>query len=408
MKKIMFARDFLMYSVKGGVKFYVWLLFLGFFIMLWGFGNFQQLTKGMIVTGLNDQTTWGLYVANFVFLVGVAASAVTVVFPSYIYNYKPLKDVAVIGELVAIAAIIMSTLFITNHIGRPDRAWHFSPGIGIFNWPDAILAWDMIVLNVYLVLNFICAFYFLYKKYSRGKINKWFYMPLIYISIFWAVSIHTVTAFMLNTMATRPMWFHSIVPIKFIASAFAAGPAFIILAFIIIRKNTKLIISDAAINKMSEIMTYALGITLFLSFSEIVTELYPGTEHSYSLKYLMFGMHGLTQLVPWFWASVIINVTAFIVLLIPAARKNYALLFYLSALIFAGIWIEKGIGFILSGMVPTPIGEFVEYTPSIIEIFNCLGNWAIGLFIFTLLVKGAAGVLTGEIKHDALDVSNQP
>ncbi len=401
-----FAIDLFICSWKGSLRYYMWLAFLGFFIVFWIYGNYQQLSNGMIVTGLNDQVTWGIYLANFVFLVGVAAAAVTVVFPAYVYKYKPMKEVVLIGECLAIAAVIMCLLFVVNHMGRPDRSWHMFPSWlpipylkGIFNWPNSILTFDVVVLNVYLGLNAVCAFYYMYMKYIGKEVNKYIYIPLVFIAIVWAFSIHTVTAFLLNTMPARPMWFHSMLPIRFIITAFAAGPALIIIAFTIIKKTTKLKIKDEAINLLAQIVVWCLGIALFLTLSEVVTELYAGTEHSFSLQYLMFGMHGLNNLVIFFWFSLFAMVTSFVLLLIPQVRKNLKILPYICALAFVGIWVEKGMGLLLPGFTPSPIGEFVEYTPSIIEIFNSLGNWAIGFMVFTMLAKCAVGILTGELRY---------
>lgn len=401
-----FAIDLFICSWKGSLRYYMWLAFLGFFIVFWVYGNYQQLSNGMIVTGLNDQVTWGIYLANFVFLVGVAAAAVTVVFPAYVYKYKPMKEVVLIGECLAIAAVIMCLLFVVNHMGRPDRSWHMFPSWlpipylkGIFNWPNSILTFDVVVLNVYLGLNAVCAFYYMYMKYIGKEVNKYIYIPLVFIAIVWAFSIHTVTAFLINTMPARPMWFHSVMPIRFIITAFAAGPALIIIAFTIIKKTTKLKIKDEAINLLAQIVVWCLGIALFLTLSEVVTELYAGTEHSFSLQYLMFGMHGLNNLVLFFWFSLFAMVVSFVLLLIPQVRKNLKVLPYICALAFVGIWIEKGMGLLLPGFTPSPIGEFVEYTPSIIEIFNSLGNWAIGFMVFTMLTKCAVGILTGELRY---------
>lgn len=398
--KIQFAIDFMTYAVRGGPKFYLWMLSLGFFILLMFYGAFRQFTEGMIVTNYNDHVSWGLYEAQFVFLVGVAAAAVTVVFPSYVYHHKKLKEIVVLGEMLAIAAVFMVIIFIMFHMGRPDRLWHLLPVVGIFNWPNSMLTWDVLVLNGYLGLNAVCGFYYLYKRYSGQEVNKSFYMPLVYISIVWALSIHTVTAFLINTMPSRPMWFHSMMPIKFISTAFAAGPSMIIIAFLIIRKNTKLKIADEAVELLAQIVTWSLGIAIFLTISEVVTELYPSTEHSFSLKYLMFGKHGLTGLVAWYWSSIILMIGAFILLLTPRFRKDQR--FYLPiacAMTFAGIWIDKGMGLIVPAFIPTPIGELSEYTPSWIEIINSLGGWASGLFLFTLLAKGAIGVLLGDLKN---------
>ncbi len=394
-----FAVDFISYSLKGGIKFYIWMIFLSIFIVLWLYGNYHQLTKGMIITGLTDQVSWGIYLSNFVFLVGVAAAAVTVVFPAYVYRHKQLYKIVVLGEMLAIAAVVMCMLFVISHMGRPDRFWHLIPVIGIFNWPHSMLTWDVIVLNGYLFLNLIGGFYYLYQKYTAKEVNKIFYLPIVYIAIVWALSIHTVTAFLINTMPSRPMWFHSVMPIKFITTAFAAGPAMIIVSFLIVRNNTKLEIADEAIDLLSQIMVWCLGIALFLALSEVVTEFYPSTEHSLGLQYLIFGVHGLTNLVPWYWVSLSFMTVAFILLLIPGFRKNTKLLPIGCVLTFFGIWIEKGMGLLVPGSIPTPIGEFTEYFPTTLEIFITLGNWAIGLALFTILIKGAVGVLLGEVKY---------
>lgn len=400
MKKISkFTVDYLKYVVKGSPKFYAWVGFLSIFILFWLFGNYRQLTEGMIVTGLTDQVSWGIYLANFVFLVGVAAGAVTIVFPAYVYKHKAMHEVSVLGEMLAISAVVMCLLFVLMHMGRPDRLWHIFPGIGIFNWPGAMLSWDVLVLNGYLVLNLIGGFYYLYKKYTHEELNKKFYLPVIYIAIVWALSIHTVTAFLINTMPARPMWHTGMMPIRFITTAFAAGPSLIILVFLVVRNNTKLWIKDEVFELLSQIVTWCLGIALFLTMSEVVTELYHPTEHAGGLQYLMFGHHGLNNLIPWFWGSLLAMLVGFVMLLIPSVRRNYKMLPIACVLVFAGIWVEKGMGLMIPGSIPTPIGEFTQYSPTTLEIFNSLGNWAIGFLVLTILFKGAIGILLGDIKY---------
>ncbi|WNO09966.1 NrfD/PsrC family molybdoenzyme membrane anchor subunit [Teredinibacter sp. KSP-S5-2] len=383
--------------LKGSRQYYIWLGCLTLFILPWFYGSYTQFTQGMVVTGLTDQVSWGIYVANFIFLVGVAAGAVTIVFPAYVYNFAPLKKIAVLGEMLAISAVIVCLLFIVFHMGRPDRLWHMIPGVGIYNFPYSILAWDTLVLTGYFILNAVGACYFLYKRYRGEKINYSFYLPLIFVSIFWAVSIHTVTAFLLSTLPARPMWHHGIMPIRFIATAFAAGPAAIVVVFLVIRSNTKLWIEDKAIDLLSTILVFSLALAIFLAFSEVVTAFYHPTEHASGLRYLMFGAHGVNGLVLWFWTSAVVLTGSCIALMFPSVRKNYQLLPFICALVFVGVWIEKGLCLVIPGSVPTPIGEYLEYSPSYIEIMNSLGNWAIGLIIMTLLIKGAIGVLLGEI-----------
>ncbi|NWG73455.1 MAG: polysulfide reductase NrfD [Rubrivivax sp.] len=396
-----FVIDYVRYVVKGGPKFYAWmgalsLLIAGMLYVFW-----LQNTEGLIVTGMTSQIHDGLYLANLVFLVGVAAGAVTIVFPAYVYHHEGMHKVTVLGEMLAISAVIMVMFFVFAHMGRPDRLWHMIPPFGIYSF-SSMLGWDVLVLNGYLFLNFVVGFWFLYAKYTGRPVNRKIFMPLVYVSIVWALSIHTVTAFLLATNPARPMWFHSMMPIRFIATAFAAGPALIIIAFLVIRRNTRFWIDDSAIQLLATIVTWCLGIAIFLTLSEIVVEFYARTEHANGLYYLMFGLHeSMNRLVPWFWTSALLMVSSFVLLLVPAVRRSTTLLPLVCAMAFAGIWIEKGMGLVVPGFIPSPIGEVTEYYPTVVEWLMTLGIWAFGFFILTILLKGAIGILLGDIRYGA-------
>ena len=402
-----FLIDYVRYVVKGGTKFYAWMGVLGLLIAGMLYVYWLQNTEGLIVTGMTSQIHDGLYLANLVFLVGVAAGAVTIVFPAYVYHHEGMHKVTVLGEMLAISAVIMVMMFVFAHMGRPDRLWHMVPPLGIYSF-SSMLGWDVLVLNGYLLLNGIVGFWYLYSKYTGKPVNKKIFMPLVYVSIVWALSIHTVTAFLLATNPARPMWFHSMMPIRFIATAFAAGPALIIIAFLVIRKNTKFWIEDSAIQLLATIVTWCLGIAIFLTLSEIVVELYARTEHANGLYYLMFGLHGLTSLVPWFWSSVVLMLVSFVLLLMPSVRNDMRKLPWVCATAFAGIWIEKGMGLVVPGFIPSPIGEVTEYHPTFVEWLMTLGIWAFGFFILTILLKGAIGILLGEIRAGAAPVPARP
>ena len=400
MQLISFATDYTRYVLKGGTKFYAWMGALGVLILGMVYVFYLQNSDGLIVTGMTSQIHDGLYFANLVFLVGVAAGAVTIVFPAYVYHHEGMHKVAVLGEMLAITAVIMVMMFVFAHMGRPDRLWHMIPPWGIYSF-SSMLGWDVMVLNGYLFLNFVCGFYYLWVKYTGGQVNKKWFIPLVYVAIVWALSIHTVTAFLISTMPARPMWFHSMMPIRFITTAFAAGPALIILIFMIVRNNTKFWVDDSAIKLLATIVTWCLGIAIFLTLSEVVVELYARTEHANGLYYLMFGLHGLTGLVPWFWAAVILMVSAFVLFLMPSIRNDMKRLPIPCVMAFVGIWIEKGMGLIVPGFVPSPIGEVTEYYPTFVEWLLMFGIWAFGFFILTILLKGAIGILQGEIKYGA-------
>jgi molybdopterin-containing oxidoreductase family membrane subunit len=384
---------------RGGKKYYAWMAFLALVAVV-GLGAWvYQLQHGLIVTGMRDPVSWGLYIANFTFLVGVAAAAVLLVIPAYIYKWGPIKEIVLLGELLAVAAISMCLMFVTFDLGHPERFWHLIPGIGILNFPISMLAWDVVVLNVYLAINLLVPFYILYSAYQDREPNNKILWPLILFSIPAAVSIHTVTAFLYNGFPSRPFWNASILAPRFLASAFCSGPSFIILAFQLIRKNTAIEIQDRAIFKLAEIVAYAMGINLFLLIAELFKEYYGGTVHLAPMKYLFEGLHGHNELVPVIWTAMVFNATAFVLFLIPQTRERFLTLNIGCVLIFLGVWIEKGPGLILPGFVPSPLGEVWTYLPTVPEVLITLGIWAIGLMIYTLLLKVAIPIEVGEFRQ---------
>jgi len=396
-----FYRRTLTLVAKGSRLYYAWCFSLMVIIAAGFFFYLKQHEVGLIATNMTDQVSWGLYIANFTYLVGAAAAAVLLVIPSYVYHFKPIKEIVVLGELFAASSIVMAILFVMVDLGRLDRFWHMIPFIGLMNFPQSLLAWDVLALNGYLFLNLLIPIYLLVKFYYRKEPNWKFILPFILLSIPMAVAIHTVTAFLYNGLPARPFWNASILAPRFLASAFCSGPAIIIIIFQIIRKvsTSRIEIEDEALFKISELIAYAMFLNLFLLFAEIFKEYYSQTVHIASFKYLFEGLHGHKQLVPWIWTAMTMNVVAFIIFLIPHTRKRLATLNLGCLLIIIGVWIEKGPGFVIPGFVPDPLGEIYEYIPNLLELIVSFGIWATGLLIFTLLMKVAIPIETGRFTH---------
>ena len=541
-------------ACEGDWRYFLWVGVLFAFCLLGLNAYAKQLVHGLFTTGMSDQVSWGVYIANFTFLVGVAAAAVMLVIPVYIYKSDELHDLVIFGELLAVSAILMCLAFVTVDIGRPDRFWHMIPGIGKLNFPTSLLSWDVIVLNGYLVLNvYICA-YLLYCRYRKQAPLKWLYMPVVFLGIFWAVSIHTVTAFLYVGLGGRPFWNSSIVGPRFIASAFTAGPALIILALQVIRRVTagavtavgtdptgelarapqraatladwtalahhlpemdavpqelrescllgarvidlsagttvlrqgardneaylvlegrvvvkreeagrhrtirtvgpgeqfgevsalngtartasalaetsvrviqlpaeslrklmtipafdhairermteRLMITDSGLLTLRGIVQVSMLINVFLLLNEVFKEFYTDNLHVAASRYLYFGLHGHHALVPWIWSAIACNLVALVVLLSPISRR----LFWLDLaciLAIVGIWIEKGMGLVVPGFIPSPLGEIVEYTPSLNETLICFGIWAFGLLCYTVMLRVAVPILNGRLTKNA-------
>ena len=394
-----FFKRTLILVAKGRPVYYLWCALLLFIMAVGLWFYVKQMETGLILTSMRDQVSWGLYIANFTYLVGVAAAAVLLVIPAYVYHFDPIKEIVVLGELFAASSIVMALLFVTVDLGRPDRFWHLMPWVGKLAFPNSLLAWDVIVLNGYLVLNVIVPVYILVNSYYEREPVRSFVIPLILLSIPWAVGIHTVTAFLYNGLAARPFWNASILAPRFLASAFCSGPAMVIVIFQVIRKVSQIKFSDEALFKIAELIDYALFINLFLLGAEVFKEYYSNTIHLAPLQYLYEGLHGHRVLVPWMWLSLALNVTAFFLFLIPRTRRSLPTLNIGAFFIIVGIWIEKGPGFVAPGFIPDPLGEIYEYFPNFAELAISLGVWATGLLVFTLFMKVAIPIVRGDFIH---------
>ncbi|MHC4975035.1 MAG: sulfate reduction electron transfer complex DsrMKJOP subunit DsrP [Planctomycetota bacterium] len=383
-------------SFVGDWKYYAWLIALSIVVLAGLNAYSRQFVHGLIVTGLTDQVSWGMYIANFAYLVGIASSAVMVVIPVYMYKNHDLHDLVIFGQLLAVAAIIMCLLFVMVDLGRPDRSLHLMLR---FNFPISMLTWDVVVLNGYLLLNTHICGYLIYCAYRKRMPTKMFYIPFVFVTIFWAVSIQLVEAFLISGLGSRPFWNTAVLAPRFITSAFAAGPAIMIITLQIIRSNTPYTISDSALHLLRRISTVALSFSMFLLIAELFTEFYTGSAHAASARYLFLGLHGYNALVPWIWTGIGLNVLALGVLWTPFRRHLWALNGACVAMI-VGIWIEKGMGLIVPGFIPSPIGEIVEYTPTLDETLICLGIWAFGLIVYTICVRITIPVLQGRLTID--------
>jgi Ni/Fe-hydrogenase subunit HybB-like protein len=388
--------------LKGTKSYYAWVIFL-ILLIVWGaFGYSKQLSNGLISTNMRDSVSWAFYIGNFTFLVGVAAASVMLVIPAYIYQWKPIKEIVIFGELLAICAVIMCISFIVVDIGNPLRFWHMLPGIGTMNFPSSLLSWDFFVLNAYFLLNLVIVSYLLYCQFNKKTYKKSFVLPLVLFSIPLAIAIHTVTAFLFNALPARPFWNSALLAPRFLASAFCSGPAILLILFQILRKVTRFEIKDEAIWTIAELMVYAMFIYLFFTVAELFKEFYSGTEHILYWKYLLFGIGENKEIVLYSWSSIIMGFIAFVLFLIPRTRKNFVTLNIGAVMIYGSVYIEKGIALIIPGFTPDTLGQIYIYTPSLTEIRTAAMIFSSGALLFTFLTKIAIAIVFEDYNIDAL------
>ncbi len=383
---------------QGNRAYWAWLAFLGVLIVSGGLAYASQVSVGLSTSAMRDQVSWGYYIGNFTFLVGVAAAAVVLVIPAYIYDWKPIREIVIYGELLAISAIVMCLLFVLVDIGRPDRFWHLLPPAGYLNFPQSILAWDVLVLNIYFAINFIVATHILYRAFHGRHYDKRIVVPLVLLSIPMAVGIHTVTAFLFNGLAARPYWNSSILAPQFLASAFCSGPAILLVVLQLLRRFTRFEIKDEAVWKIAELMAYAMFLNLFLHGAEAFKEYYSDTEHLVYTRYWFQGLGEHRTLVPFAWTAVLLNFSAFVLFILPAARRNWVTLNVGCFAIYAGCYIDKGMGLIIPGLTPDTLGEIYVYFPTLTEFRVASGVFAIGFLVFTLMLKVAVPISLGEFQ----------
>lgn len=396
-----FLKRALVLATDGSPLFYGWMTLLTAITLVgvhaWG----TQIEQGMVMTHMSDHVSWGLYIANFTFAVGVAAGGVMMVIPAYVYRDDSMQKVVIFGELLAVAAIIMAMGFVTVDLGRPDRFWHLVPGVGQFNFPWSMLTWDVLVLNGYLLINLHICGYLLYMRYLGRTPNQRWVLPFVFISILWAISIHTVTAFLYSGLGGRPLWNSALLAPRFLVSAFIAGPAFLLVALQVVDRFTGVAVSAQATRTLINIVRVTVVINLIMLGSEVFTEFYTGGAHTASAQYLFFGLEGHNALVPWMWSAVGMNVAAALLFFLPSALTSRRLLVLACVLTFTGVWIEKGMGLIVPGFIPSALHEIVEYQPSLIEWRVVAGIWAFGLLIYTAALKVALPYLRTKVPSGA-------
>ncbi len=348
----------------------------------------QQLKFGLGITGMGRDVSWGFYIAQFTYLVGVAASAVMVVLPYYLHNYKAFGRVTILGEFLAVAAVTMCVTFVLVDMGRPDRV------MNVFKYPtpNSVMFWDIIVLNGYLLLNILIGWNVLECERHSVAPPKWIKF-LSYVSIPWAVSIHTVTAFLYAGLPGRGYWLTAIMAPRFLSSAFAAGPSLLVLLCLLVRKYTKFDPGREQIQSLAKVVTYATLINVFFFFCEVFTVFYSQIpDHMLHFQYLFAGLDGKARLVPFMWFSIVGMTITAILLTNPKLRQNENTLAALCGMVIITTWIDKGLGLMTGGFVPNPMEKVTEYAPTVPEAAITLGVWALGFLVLTLLYKVAVSI----------------
>ena len=369
--------------VHGGKLYWAWVIFLIVVISI-GLGAYAvQFQTGLGVTGMSRDINWGLYLATFTFFVGVAASGVMVAVPFYLHDYKEFGSILIFGEFLAVAAVLVALLNVIVDLGYPTRIMN----VILHPSPHSILFFDMVVLSSYLFVNIAIGWTAISRE-RRGLPPSRVTHVLAIIAIPLAVSIHTVTAFIYIGNPGKEYWQSAIVVCRFLSSAFAAGPALLVLISLIMKKFTSFDVSDKALNSLGKVVAYAMSLNIFFFLTEIFASYYPNMPgHMAPMNYLFWGAQGVNQLSPFMWVTVVLAFVGVALLIVPKWRHNRKTFVVGLICVFVACWIDKGICFLITGFTPNSFGVVIDYIPTPIEIAILVGVLAVGALVLTALYK---------------------
>jgi molybdopterin-containing oxidoreductase family membrane subunit len=376
-------------AAHGRRGYWAWIGILSLLVLAGFLAYLDQLNYGLGVTGMSRNVTWGLYIGQFTFLVGIAASAVMVVLPYYLHNHKEFVRMTILGEFLAISAVTMCGLFIFVDMGQPMRVLN----VIRYPHPGSIMFWDMISLSGYWVLNVVITLVTMHSDQTGTAPPSWIKLVIV-LSIPWAISIHTVTAFLYSGLPGRSFWLTALLAPRFLASAFASGPAFLILLCLLIRRLTGYDVGTEAVRGLAMIVTYAMLINVFFVLMEFFTAFYsqiPALTEHFENMYL--GMPGeALPLLVWGRVSLLLMAGAVLMLLFPRTRTSERVLTVACGLTFLSLWIDKGLCLVVCGFVPSPLGTITRYVPTLPEMTITLGVWAAGALMITVFYNIALSV----------------
>lgn len=374
-------------AIRGGRRYWIW---VGFLLAVAASGlvaYLRQLQDGLGVTGLSRDVTWGLYIAQFTFLTGIAASAAVIVLPYYVRKDASFGRIAILSQFLAVAAVTAGLLFVFVDMGQPARVLN----VLLYPAPGSIMFWDMIALLGYLVLNIVITVATLRAESSRREAGAWI-KALVLVSIPWALAMRTVSALLYSGLAGRSFWLTATMAPRALASAFAAGPALLILVCLLLARLAGFDAGREALRRLAMFAGAATLANLFFLFMEFFTVFYSRIpEPMEHFEYILLGRDGNYQAAPWMWLSLGLAGMASVLLLMRRLRDNQGLLAAGCVMVLAALWIEKSI-LLTGGFVPSPLGAVATYFPTAVELLVTLGIWAVGMLMITVFYKIALSV----------------
>ncbi|QGP93107.1 Polysulfide reductase, NrfD [Neomoorella glycerini] len=358
-----------------------------------------QVANGLVVTGMRNIVSWGLYISAFMFLVGLSAGGLIVSSSATVFNIRQFKPAAKPAILLSAVCIIMAVMFIFVDLGRPDRFFNLllTPK---FNSP---LIWDVVVIAVYLAISL----YYLWLT-SRPKLEENRYRVISALALPVAILVHSVTAWIFGLQIARPTWHSALLAPLFVVSALDSGLALLLVVLIILDRLGWYKLEKELLATLGGLLAVLIAVDVFFIFSEVLTALYPAEERL--MKYINLLLIG--SLAPFFWGEIVLAAVPFLILVFRSNRERKSLVGLAASLVVVGVFCKRiwllfsalmlplipyGPGVTL-GSYALPPGEFSRYYPRVwstagqyvptwVELLIFTGIFAFGALLYILAAR---------------------
>ena len=401
-------------NVRINTGFLLWMGFLGALLVVCLYAYTIQLREGLGVTGLRDVTSWGMYIANFVFFVATSLCGMLISSVLGLIGYKWVKPISRIAEIIAIAFAAVAGLVIISDMGRPDRL----PYVFLFGRVQSPILWDVTVVTTYFVLSLLLWFFpmipdlaiakdkldgrpkFLVKAYeilsfrwmhheTQYRIMGQAVRILLILIIPTAFAIHTVTSW-LFAVTPRVGWDSTIFGPYFISGAFVSGAAAVIIAMYFFRVNYRLekYLNGEVFERMGRVMVLVAIVYFYFNLNEFLVPAYKlKAGDAIHLRELFTGHHAML-----FWGIQLFGLVIPIVLLLFRQMRKPLPMMVISVFVLCASWLKRYIIVVPPQAHPNlpvqhvPI-EWVVYKPTLIEIAVTVASIVLVLIIITVLSK---------------------
>jgi Ni/Fe-hydrogenase subunit HybB-like protein len=401
-------------TVRINKGFMAWMTFLGLALAACLYAYYTQLQQGLIVTGLGDYTTWGMYISNFVFFVATSLVGMLISSVLGLIGYEWVKPIARIAEIIAVAFAAVAGLVIVSDMGRPDRL----PYVFMFGRVQSPIFWDVTVVTTYFVLSLLLYYLTLIPDLAIGRTRlegrpkfivkayeilsvRFNHDPLQYKVLFKAIrivliliipmafAIHTVTSW-LFAVTPRAGWDSTIFGPYFLSGAFVAGTAAVIIAMYFFRKNYRLAdyLTDDHFDKIGKLLFLVSLLYLYFNINEYLVPAYKLKKFdAIHIRELFSGHYAVL-----FYLTQIGGLLLPLVLLLIKPLRRPLPLAAIASVMLAGAWLKRYLivvpvqahPFLPVQFVPE---KFMVYTPTITETAITIGSLLLVLIIVTLLSK---------------------